>query len=409
MNPNTTDLDSESLSQMEKIWEDSPDVANNLQEALTQDAQSSEQPETPAEPVIEEARPSDEILDVPAPVSEDEPASEVSSPLESNTDLVDDLFPEGEMEEPVAESPISQEASVETREIEDPEELNPKQQHAWGELKHRAKEAERELAEAREKLSQVEGGSAEVKHLKSELLAAEERLGQLDLTRTRAFQERYNRPLQIQIAKAAKLMAREGADENESKVLTVQLARASYEDRKAILAERFPEAMGALVNIFEEVESLDAARTDAVRQWKDTQNALKASIDSDQQAAVNQRLEQTATKTLQKLQSGKDVMFNKRDGSPDWNKSVDDRLSLFKGTLKAGNPDDLAYFIAKGIASADMEKILRSEIQKRRALAAELKAIRGSAPNVSASRTGVTVSSSDSPSTNEELITKIWQ
>lgn len=400
MNPSTTDLDSKSVADLEQIWSADEGQEKDLETALSQDKTPVDH-STP-EPIVEETPASDELIEPPAPAP-----YESESSFDLDDDITDELFSD-EAFAPDETSTEPQAVSTEPAEIQDPEELNPKQQHAWAELKHRAKEAERELEETRSKLQATQTDDTETKALKAQLNAAEERLGQLDLTRTRAFQERYNLPLQVQAAKAAKLMAREGVDPNEAKVLTMQLARASYEDRKNVLADRFPEAMGALVNIFEELESLDSNRTQAVNEWKDTQQALKAAIDAEQHGAVSQKLEQTTEQTVQKLVTARDVMFGKRDGNEKWNKSVDDRVAMFKGTIRAGNPNDLAYFIAKGIASNDMEKILKSEIQKRRALAAELKAIRGAAPDVSASRSGTVSQNNQSSGSTEAVLSQIW-
>lgn len=207
--------------------------------------------------------------------------------------------------DPNAAPPEQPEVTLPTDDVVPPENLSDKGRNAWGELRHREKQA-REYAERlrgeidRLKEAQARFGTereqfvSAMKAKDDELVALKSKVGQMDLTRSTEFQERYDQPLSQARANLDTAIADEivGAETPEGLARIRGVILGDDEQFHRYISRLGSDAQVRLTDRRREFMNMQAERQQALDNWETTTRGLTetaAQENAAERAMVRQR------------------------------------------------------------------------------------------------------------------------
>lgn len=324
----------------------------------------------------------------PPVVLQQTPEEPVVTPDPSGTTVpkqADPLGPPADVfQAPVASAePAEPAASAAPAEPEPPEvKSDKKAANAWTNIKRENKALKDELAVAKaeqdtlkQRLESVVSVE-EVAKLKTQLEDYENRLGQLDVTQSKAFQERYDIPLQTLFLKGVAMLQRGGRDQAAAqKIMTEILQAGGAADKVAELLSDDPGPVQAAV--FQQVVDIGdlvKKRTEAVADWKGTKSMLKDSDGRRMTADLAKQVVQDTDDAAHQLVAERSWIFNESATNADWNVARDGYVRAARRILTEGNSKELAKYVLEGVAASYYRKWGEVEHQRANQLEAELKA-----------------------------------
>jgi hypothetical protein len=241
-----------------------------------------------------------------APVQQPPVQPETPPPALASTDALSAASFTGMFDDPVPgteQTPV--EVQLPTYEVAPPENLSDRGRNAWGELRHREKQAREyaerlkgELAKMKETQSQFaterEQFVASMKAKDDELTALKTRIGQADLTRTTEFRERYDAPLSQAQANLDAVIADEiiGADTPEGLARIREAVLASDDKFHHFISKLGTDAQIRLTDKRREYMNVAADRAHAIENWEVTSRGLTetaAQENAAERAMIRQR------------------------------------------------------------------------------------------------------------------------
>lgn len=223
-----------------------------------------------------------------APVPEQPNSQPVEQPVLNTDKVTSDMFA-GMFDDPTAPSgtPPAEDPVLPSDEVAPPENLTERGRNAWGELRHREKQA-REFAErlkgdiARMKEAQNQFNSEReqfVNALKAkddELTALKSKVGQMDLTRSNEFKERYDQPLAQAEANLDAVIFDEisGSDTPEGLARIREAVLAPDDQFHKFISRLGTDAQIRLTDKRREYMNVKAERALALENWETTSRSL---------------------------------------------------------------------------------------------------------------------------------------
>ena len=226
---------------------------------------------------------------------------------------------------------------------------------------------DQKIAELEKKLAEAPPED-EVKALRQKLKDQEDEIGRGDITKTKAFQAKYDAPLQQTFAKLVATFKKFGQNEQQSVALARAVFRPGMNDpsvlERALPGDSSGVLVGAVSAILDDREALVAQRETALRDWQATRSELESEESRrmiSENSAVLTRASEAAFDTIVKEGS----WLYKRGQDPKWNEGVEARRAAAVGYLRDGKPEDIARLVFDGVAAPTYRKMY--EQQKGRA------------------------------------------
>ncbi len=238
---------------------------------------------------------------------------------------------------------------------------------AWQKLKQERREL-RDKVKAQEAMlakmseQQADGAVEEVARLRAAVRDYETKLAKYDLAETQAFKDRFDKPMTSVAQRGVAAAVRFGKSPEEAQELMKKLLTGSKtpEDLSDMLASEPYSLQGALVNLAAEFDELSQARSAALKDWEQTQAALKSETKRESAVKLMEDVERDTEAALQQVQKAGNWMYTRSEQSPEWNAQVDQRIKAVKGILRSGKPQDIITLIMEGATAMDTRALAAS-------------------------------------------------
>ena len=211
---------------------------------------------------------------------------------------------------------------------------------------------DQELSELKKKLESAPPAE-EIEKLKKELDEKENFIGQVEITRSKIFQEQYDKPLNELFGKVVRKFMQSGHDQNASVELARKVFRPSMNSPQALeqaLPDESAVTIGAVSSLLDDRDVLAAKRDEAINNWKQTREASAAEERRRASTEIGQQLTKVSEVALDSVVKDGSWLF-KPGQDPQWNEGVEARKNAAIGYIRAGKPEDLARLVFEGIAS----------------------------------------------------------
>ena len=211
---------------------------------------------------------------------------------------------------------------------------------------------EQELEELKKKLESAPSAE-EIEALKRQLQEKEDFIGQVDVTRSKVFQETYNRPLDELFAKTVRTLEKTGHDHDSSLALARKVFRPGMNDAQKLEQELPDEpatTIGSLMAILDDRDVFAQKRDEAIANWRQTAEASRLEEQRRTSTEIGQQLTRVAEQAFDAVSKDGSWLYQ-RGQDPKWNEGVEARRNAAIGYIRAGKPEDLARLVFEGIAS----------------------------------------------------------
>jgi len=423
---------------VEKSTDSSPGDAQILDEIFNSSSNIPDvQPEDLDQPFSAPREPPSEPADVDVPPDQTPPAdvevppqpAEPGAPAPEEGDdpnlVADDILPSGVEPEYAPVSPEEPSPAPEPEPTEDLSDaaiekraselkLDEQQRHAFTQLGFDKRELRREVAEMKEKMKGLE--EAPPAASEGDLVKANDRVqeletlvGQLDLSRSPAFQRQFDIPINESLARIKNIMVRSGIEDTEAHVVTMKAFQMSdLNQRIQFLSEEAPALHGPLIAIFEQIETLKEQRGQALVRWKETRAADSERERQDRERLQFKAVDEVSALVFQSLENSKDFLFNRQTSDATWNDAVKERFSAIKGVLQKREPSEIAMLVSKGVAYHRLTELYRAEREARKRLQESVAKTIRVTPGLSAAQTPGTPPAQTESRSDDEILAGVW-
>lgn len=291
------------------------------------------------------------------------------------------LIPGAKAPEPVVVAEPAEEA--------DPPEItngSPKGKHAWTTIKAEKKELAAKLKLAEQKLKDAEARMSTADQtkppeaqvlidLQKQVQEYEDKVGKMDITQSRAFRTRFDLPIERTFKRGEAILQRAGLQQAEASSLMKKLVEADAHQASELIADQPLPVQGALFTLTTEFSEMVTEREDAIKNWRQTNPALKETEARNQEITLAQNIEQDTSEAIQQALKEGNFMYTQNTTMPaEWNAGVDQRVNLVKGILRTAKPAELVKWVAEGVTAKDLRDMLAKEHDRANQLSAELNA-----------------------------------
>ena len=297
-------------------------------------------------------------------------------------------------------------------------EAPPKDGKAWGALKAKLREYEKQLmerveAEAKAPLEQaklIEELEAERKKNREK----DEQLFQVDLIRSDKFKAEYVAPIQQSAQQAQRLLQQHGGMTAEDAAKTIDKAvRLPFADRVRMLDDVAPALQGTLSTILLQVDERIQRRDEAIANARATSAALEESKMHSQKVQSVKALDENLSKAITELATAGNIFYKKSgENTPigdAWNRDVELRVQTVKQTLLNNNQAEITRLVAEGYAAVELKKSLDRLQAKYDKVRAELKDVAAQRPSVNGRDPGVQQKDELAGLTRDQIIAKAFE
>lgn len=266
-----------------------------------------------------------------------------------------------------------------------------KQLTTWTGLKREIKSLEQQLVERDRQIQELSSRANATPTVSSDELAAlqakvseyETRIGQLDVSQSKEFREKYDRNLDGMFARGVALMERAGV-ERELAIERMKgvLAAPSMDGVQDLLGDLPLPVQGAVLNLHTDMQSLQEARTAAINSWRETQAALKEDAVRTQTAELTRRMDEGLATAVNEVREEGSWLFKASGTNPDWDAKVNDRIAAVRGILRASDPKTVAKYVAEGVAARTYRELYETAMTELVKVRSELGAVTQATPSV---------------------------
>lgn len=178
-----------------------------------------------------------------------------------------------------------------------PQNLNESQNHSWAAMRAQMTAARRmaedfrnkynQLLESSQKFQEEKLGFGEALNKKdAEIKALQDEIGRTDLTRSPAFQEKYDQPIYEVCDEIASTLVSNGYNQEQAQDLAKQVVQADKSDLPNLLSELPSFVQGLIAVKAEAADNMFLAREKALEDWKQSAEGL-AAVEARGSAIVN--------------------------------------------------------------------------------------------------------------------------
>ena len=240
--------------------------------------------------------------------------------------------------------------------VAQPENLNDKANYAFAALKSKMHGERKRAEEILQKYnSLVEGTKGFVdekatfanalNEKDAEIKQLQDDLGRIELSRSPAFREKYDAPLEQINAKIADVLQRNGVDQKVSVDLAYQLMSATPEQLGELIQDKPALAQGEIAIHVRDTQKLISEREAELEDWRNSQAGFDAVAQRQNSVQFAQHMDEMAGKAIQTLQSlapeqGQVPAYAVVD--PDFSRAREEKEAQFKQWLSRA-PEDQRY------------------------------------------------------------------
>jgi len=305
-------------------------------------------------------------------------------PAESQ-EVLADLWEASEADAPVAEeSQLSDEDRALKVAKESDKPPDAKDQRAWGALKAQNKTYEEKIVEADAKAAKwLEELEAERKRREE----IESRFEQVSLVDSPKFKQEYDEKIRRSLGQASRLLIQHaGIETAEAQTLIDKAIRLPFLERNRLLREEAPELEGTLSTILLQADEQILTRSEAIKNWKATNEALKETEVRNQQVRSSQVVNDALTQVIPELASEGNPFYRKTNGTStdalSRNQAVDLRVNAIRQIVLKNDPVEMIRYVADGFVGRETRQAVLKYRDERDKARAELKEVIAQQPSV---------------------------
>jgi hypothetical protein len=342
------------------------EIKNLVDEFLGPESEAPEAPETPAvaetpaapeTPAVAETPEAPAVAETPpAPPQDSGIPEDVLAPPEAPTlDVDDDDGP--------------------------PAGSDPKANEAWKRVKQERRELRDKVKSAEEEATRLRATQTpeleETMQLRAQVAEYETRIGQFDLSETRAFKNKYDAPMMEAFQKGVRVLVRQGRDPAEAEKLMRQLVdpvRSGAFDQSELeshIADESFAVQGAITNNVLDYASLHDTRQAALDSWQETRAVTVEQENRDTEISLMENIEQDTASAVTAAVAEGNWMLAQSVDNQEWNEAVDARTMLVKGIVRSAERADLVKWVVEGVTAKETRELLLAERTRSVALKAE--------------------------------------
>jgi hypothetical protein len=230
----------------------------------------------------------------------------------------------------------------------------------------------------------------ELIQMRKQMDAYEDRIGQLDITQTKAFKAQFDEQLNAVGNKGMSILQRAGMEKDQARALLVRVLdpQLSAQKMEALVSDQPMSVQGALLGVATEYADVLTRRDAAVTNWRDTKAALAAAETRDADIKLTVNVEADAeTGVTQAVKDG-NWLFTRASGdsaeAKAWNEQVDTRMKLVKTLLRSASRADLAKWVFEGVTARETRELFTKAVEERNDLLAKFNGVVARTPGLGA-------------------------
>jgi len=247
------------------------------------------------------------------------------------------------------------------------------------EERRKRKAAEQELANLRANPPQPEGPTPEERQqLETRIAELENDLGQLDLSKSPAFRQQYETPIQELDRSSELILRRSGMDEAAAGRLVQQIAQEQDLRQRELLfddvdnVDLSPNIIGSLIQNSVRRDELAETREAALKDWKTSKAAVEERAAREKQARDSKEVQTLLSQALGSAREEGNPFFVRIDGNENWNGSVGHFEDAVTGVLQRNDRNEIAKLVAHGLTFPRLLSRYSTERTRRQALERDL-------------------------------------
>jgi hypothetical protein len=283
-------------------------------------------------------------------------------------------------------------APVEPPEVDDADE--PRAKNAWQRIKQEKKELQTRVKALETEVERAKAAKPpevdELIQMRKQMDAYEDRIGQLDITQTKAFKAQFDEQLNAVGNKGMSILQRAGMEKDQARALLVRVLdpQLSAQKMEALVSDQPMSVQGALLGVATEYADVLTRRDAAVTNWRDTKAALAAAETRDADIKLTVNVEADAeTGVTQAVKDG-NWLFTRASGdsaeAKAWNEQVDTRMKLVKTLLRSASRADLAKWVFEGVTARETRELFTKAVEERNDLLAKFNGVVARTPGLGA-------------------------
>lgn len=262
-----------------------------------------------------------------------------------------------------------------------------KSQDTFKLLRNQLKEANRKLAEAATTAvapAVPADQGVDVEAMKAQLAEYEEKLGRIDLTQSRGFQQEFVVPVRTMMAEATQVMTRYGGftDQAEARKFVTDLFDAPAEEQQQQLRDLPTQVQGYLVGKLAAHAEIQTARQAAETNWKAKMASMSEQEQRNAQLATARQLADSVEQVLSDMRGARNLFFTPNPANREHTAAVEQRVQQFRGVMESGNMPQVARLVAEGLAYQALVPHYKALQAQYRKLKQDAEAVLGRRPAV---------------------------
>lgn len=297
----------------------------------------------------------------PKPVEEDIIPEEVLAPSELKA-KPDDLLPLPDQSDdtvPASARPVIERYAFESRE-----------------QKRLRVAAEEELSRVKAERQNTPADTGEAEALKTRVQELENEIGRIDLSRSPAFREQYEGPLQQVENTAFTVLTRAGVDEADARSVLAQVwGTQNLREREVAFdsldTDVSPAVVGSIIQMSVQYDQARETRDKALEEWKTSRAAVEERATREKQAKDTRSVQDITTKAFERVREENNPFYRTTEGNQQWNDVVAHYQDASVGVLKRNDPVEIASLVAHGLTHARLLSMYSQERSRRLALESE--------------------------------------
>lgn len=197
-----------------------------------------------------------------------------------------------------------------------------------------------------------------IKEMERRIAEQEDIIGRMDISRSKAFQEQFDKPINEVFGKVVRTFVKAGHSQEESVDLARKVFRPGMEDvakLEQVLGDESAVTIGAVATLLEDREAHARLRDEALVNWRQTREASELEERRKSASEVGAILTRASDAALEAVIKDGSWLF-KPGQDPQWNAGVEARKNAAIGYIRGGNPETLARLVFEGIASPAYRK-----------------------------------------------------
>ena len=200
------------------------------------------------------------------------------------------------------------------QQIAQPQNMNEQQNHSWAAMRAQMNANRRQAEEFRNKYNELVESTKKFQAERTsfgeqlnkkdeEIKALQDEIGRTDLTRSPAFQEKYDAPLRAVQDDVARTLVDNGYTQDQAMEAARQILTADRKQIPDMIRELPTHVQGIIMVNAEKADNMWAARAQALDDWRNSAEGL-AAVEARGSAIVNaQKIDQLATRAIEMIRS----------------------------------------------------------------------------------------------------------